>query len=120
MDFYEILRYIYVHNGNTFLFDSMSFECGTKVSIYPVMTNKLHSAMNGKTPHQITLRGNFLREDFSDIQSYIKEYAGTIISSFTVDTQMFKNMILVNAEAKIGCNDFFGEMVFVFQSTEVN
>ena len=120
MDYYEILRYQYVQDNNLFLFDSMNFESGTKVSLYPVMTNGLHSAMNGETPYQFTLKGRFLREDFASIQLYIRKNAGTVISHFTINGQMFNNMILIKAEAGVECNNFFGEMTFVFQSAEVS
>lgn len=114
-DLYANLRYQYIHGSMKILFDSMSYDGGTQVSKYAIMTNGLNTAINGKNPPQLILKGRFLRDDFSSICEYIKNNTGNVISSFTVDSDRFISMILTKAEANLGKDCVLGEITFIFQ-----
>ena len=47
-------KYTYKHGDVSFIFDSFTYESGTKVSDYEILTNGLSSAINGALPTKIT------------------------------------------------------------------
>lgn len=110
----EIPKYEFVHGSNSFLFDSVEYECGTQVSQYTVMTNGLDSAVNGKIPPKITLKGRFLKSDFDGIKSYINENSGNIIESFTIDGKEYNSMVLLKGNAVLESSSLIGKTTLIF------
>ena len=114
-DLYANLKYHFVHGSFKFLFDSMSVDGGTQVSKYPVMTNGLSYAINGKVPYLLTLKGRFMRDDFDAIMEYINDNSGSVISGFNVDSIKFTSMVLTKGSAVLGKESFMGEITLVFE-----
>lgn len=111
----DIPKYEY-HSGNRHLiFDSIEYEVGTKISDYEVLTNGLHSAINGRIPRKITLKGKFLRDDFDDISNYFYSKTGSIIYDCTIHDRLYSALVLIDAKAVLGEAEHTGDMTMVLR-----
>lgn len=108
-------QHTYIHKDNSFKFNSLEYECGTKVSSYEILSNGLSSAVNGKLPFKFILKGRFLRDDFKTLEKYINENSGKLLDKISINGASYSSMVLLNANINLSSNGNIGEMTFILQ-----
>lgn len=114
----EIPQYEFSCGGKRLFFSSIEYESATQVSQYTVMTNGLDTAINGRVPEKITLKGKFLKDDFNDLIAYFYNNSGKVMTNCAINYRLYNKMVLLKGSAKLGGAEYTGDMVMVLQ--EVN
>lgn len=108
-------KYTYKHGDVSFIFDSFTYESGTKVSDYEILTNGLSSAINGALPTKITLKGKFLADDYAELENYIFSNVGEVISQISINDRVYSRMTLLSATVSLPESSHIGDMTFILQ-----
>lgn len=114
----EIPQYEFTYGGKRLFFSSVEYESATQVSQYTVMTNGLDTAINGRVPVKITLKGKFLKDDFNSVTSFFYNNSGKVLSNCVINYRLYNKMVLLKGSAKLGGAEYTGDIVMVLQ--EVN
>lgn len=110
----EKQRNRFEYGDSVFLFDKLSFSCGTQVLSTATLENGIFRNIQGKKPFEILIDGSFAPDDQSFFTQLINTLSGKSVE-IKVNSSVFSGAVLKSSVVEIQSKQFTGKVSLEFE-----